>query len=131
MCFAFDLLNKFKFTVNWSKLGNWSQKYHWSDAPSKPGKIPVVKFLSAPPVVSCFLFMAINYTVLLLVCRLLSHLTFAYPVSYYFLSRHTNPCMPHSQNTFIARYSSLSLRKECAVDKHTFKSFRFPEFEVS
>lgn len=28
VCFAFDLLNKFKFTVNLSKLGNSSQKHY-------------------------------------------------------------------------------------------------------
>lgn len=77
MCFAFDLLNNYKFTVNWSKLGNSSQKYHWSDAPSEPDKIPLVKFLNVLPVVPCFLFMAINFTVFFLVCRL----TFAYPES--------------------------------------------------
>lgn len=111
VCFAFDLLNKFKFTVNLSKLGNSSQKHYWSHALSKPSKIPLIKFLNAPPVVSFFLSVAINKTVFFLVCRLLSHLTSAYAETLScvrcILSYHTYICTLHSQNTLIARYSSI------------------------
>lgn len=120
--FTFEILNQFKFTVNWSKFRNANQKYCWGGASAptgKPGKTPRIKLSEWSFYSFLFPFVAVNYTALVLICRLLSHLKFAYAKSSCWVipihPQTLHNCVHASQNTLIGRLSWLSGRNECAV----------------